>query len=249
MWLVLCDANDASAYWAHHELRARGVAPLELITADALSLADYWEHRVAGERVSIRFRLGALEVAGERLRGVLNRLYTVPVAHWRAAPQADRDYVQQELLALFLSWLHGLPCPVINRPTPQGLSGQWRPESEWAWLAQTAGLPVPPYRQSARDGVDEMKGERRLVAPGMLVQTVIVTGDAAAGAAAPPAVLAGCRRLAEIAGTHLLGVDFIAGAAGPWTFAGANPMPYLMLGGAALIEALAGQLAMHGGAA
>jgi len=120
MWLVLCDASDTSGLWVHQELRARGVAPLELITADALSMADYWEHRIAGERASIRFRVDNLDIAGEQLRGVVNRLYTVPIPHWRSAEQRDRDYVQQELIALFLSWLHALPCPVV-KAGPLGL--------------------------------------------------------------------------------------------------------------------------------
>ena len=249
MWLVLCDAGDASAVWAFQEMRRRGIAPLELLTADDLALADYWEHRIGKGRASIRFRAGALEVNGERLRGVLNRLYTVPVPHWQSKEKSDRDYVQQELIALFLSWLHALPCPVINRPAPQGLSGQWRCESEWVWLARQAGLAVAPYRQSAQDRIDEMKGERRLIPAGALAQTVIVAGEAAAGAVAPPPVIAACNRLAAIAGAELLGVDFIAGAAGPWTFAGASPMPFLTLGGEPLIELLCERLAMPRAAA
>src|SRR3954469_11822581 len=140
MWLVLCDASDASAVWVCQEMRRRGVAPVELLTADDLALADYWEHRVGKDGASIRFRAGALEIIGDRLGGVFNRLYTVPVPHWQSKPKSDRDYVQQEMVALFLSWLHALPCPVVNRPTPQGLSGQWRCESEWVWLARQAGL-------------------------------------------------------------------------------------------------------------
>jgi hypothetical protein len=249
MWLVLCDASDASAVWVCQEMRSRGVAPLELLTADDLALADYWEHRIGRGRASIRFRAGALDIDGELLHGVLNRLYSVPVPHWQSKPKSDRDYVQQELVALFLSWLHALPCPVINRPTPQGLSGQWRCESEWVWLARQAGLAVAPYRQSSRDRIDEMKGERRLVSAGALVQTVIVVGDAALGAAAPPPVIAACKRLARIARTELLGIDFTDGAAGPWTFAGANPVPFLTLGGQPLIEQLCERLAMPRAAA
>lgn len=246
MWLVLCDANDASAILAYQALRQRGVAPVELITADTLSLAAHWEHRIEADRASVRFRLAdGRAFDGDMLGGVLNRLYTVPIAHWRAAPKVDQDYVQQEMIAFFLSWLHALPCPVINRPTPQGLCGQWRPESEWVWLAQEAGLPVAPFRQSSFDRVDELKGEKRLVSPGAAIQTVMVIGDDVAGAPAPEPVTEGCRRLARSAGTDLLGVEFIPGAAGPWTFAGANPMPDLRWGGPALIEALCGLLAMQ----
>jgi hypothetical protein len=250
MWLVLCDANDASAILAFQALRARGIAPLELVTADALSLADEWEHRVEGDSASVRVRLGdGRAFDGSLLRGVLNRLYTAPTWHWRAAPTVDQEYVQQELIAFFLSWLHALPCPVINRPTPQGLCGRWRSESEWVCLAQRAGLPVAPFRQSSFDRVDEMRGEKRLLAPGISTRSVIVVDGAATGASAPDDVKAACARFAESAETDLIGLDFVEGAAGPWTFVGANPMPDLRWGGPGLIDALVHALATQRGPA
>jgi len=246
MWLVLCDANDASAMLAYQALRARGIAPLELITADALSVAEEWEHRVGGDAPSLRFRLGdGRSFEGGALRGVLNRLYTAPTWHWRAAAKADQEYVQQELIAFFLSWLNALPCPVINRPTPQGLCGRWRSESEWVCVAQRAGLPVAPYRQSSFDRVDEMRGEKRLIVPGTATRTAIVVNGAVTGPSAPDEVRQACVRFAKEAGTELIGLDFAEGAAGPWTFVGANPMPDLRWGGRALIDALADALAMR----
>ena len=239
MWLVLGDIYDASAAWVHSRLKARGLMPIEWISAEQLALSEFQEHRIEGRRSTLRFRTEAgLQVDGARLSGVVNRLYTVPIAHWRKAPKVDQDYVQQELVAFFLSWLAALPCPVINRPTPQGLCGQWRQESEWVWLAQQASLPVAPYRQSSSDRVDEMKGERRLVATGQAVRSAVVVGQRALGLAMPATVAAGCVRLGQLASTTLLGVDFVDGAAGPWTFAGASPTPDLRVGGEAVIDAL-----------
>lgn len=250
MWLVLSDAWDASAVWAHAELKARGLQPLEIISADQLALSEFLEHRIEGDQTTLRFRTEAgLQIDAARLSGVLNRLYTVPVTHWRKAPKVDQDYVQQEMVAFFLSWLAALPCTVINRPTPQGLCGQWRQESEWAWLAWQAGLPTAPYRQSCRDRIDEMKGERRMVAPGALVRSVIVAGDHVVGTPVPQAVLAACLRLARLASTHLLGIDFVDGPAGAWTFAGASPTPDLRVGGAGFIDALMRDLTIQKAAA
>jgi hypothetical protein len=247
MWLVLCDANDASAILAYQALQARGIAPLELITADALALADEWEHRVEGESASVRVRLGdGRAFDGSALRGVLNRLYTAPTWHWRAAAKVDQEYVQQELIAFFLSWLNALPCPVLNRPTPQGLCGRWRSEAEWVCLAQRAGVPVAPYRASSFDRIDEMRGEKRLIVPGASTCSIIVVDGVATGASAPDDVKAACVRFAKSAETNLIGLDFTDGAAGPWTFVGANPMPDLRLGGPALIAALLPALAMQG---
>jgi hypothetical protein len=246
MWLVLCDASDASAILAFQALRARGIAPLELVTADALSLADLWEHRIAGDTASIRVRLGdGRSFDDGALRGVLNRLYSVPTWHWRAAAQVDQEYVQQELIAFFLSWLNALPCPVLNRPTPQGLCGRWRSEPEWVCLAQRSGLPVAPYRASSFDRIDEMRGEKRLLAPGAQTRTIIVVDGTVTTTSAPDDVKEACMRFAKEAGTELLGLDFVEGAAGPWTFVGANPMPDLRWGGPALIDALVDALAMR----
>jgi len=243
MWLVLCETHDAAAAWAHSSLRARGLAPLEILSAEQLALSEFQEHRLEAARTTLRFRTeGGLQVDGQRLRGIVNRLWTVPTGHWRQASQADQGYVQQELFAFFLSWLHALPCPVLNRPTPQGLCGQWRQESEWAWLARQAGLPVAPYRQTSRDSVDESRGERRLVPAGALVQTAIVVGGRVVGAAVPPEIAAGCVRLSQLARTALLGVDLIGSAGAGWRFAGASPTPDLRLGGEPLVDALMHEL-------
>lgn len=247
MWLVLCDAHDVAAAWAGRRLRACGLEPLEIISADQLALSDFQEHRLEGRSGwTLRMRTEAgLQVDGTALQGVLNRLYTVPIGHWRQASEPDQSYVQQELVAFFLSWLFALRCPVINRPTPQGLCGAWRMESEWAWLARQAGLPVAAYRQTSRDRIDEAHGARRLVPPDTLVRTVIVAGGRVIGPALPPAIAEACARLAELAGTELLGVDFVGHAQQAWSFAGASPTPDLRLGGEALIATLLGALTRH----
>jgi hypothetical protein len=134
---------------------------------------------------------------------------------------------------------------VINRPTPQGLCGRWRSEAEWVCLAQRAGLPVGPYRASSFDRVDEMRGEKRLLTPSASTRTIIVANGTATEASAPDPVKTACVAFAKEAETDLLGLDFIDGAAGPWTFVGANPMPDLRWGGPALIDAIVEALAMR----
>ena len=237
MWLVLCPRTDSSALWAYQGLAARGLAPLELVSAEALACALHWEHRVGpgGATVAITLADGRT-IRAEMVRGVLNRLVTVPPEHLLLAAPSDREYAAQELNAFYMSWLHALPAPVLNRPTAQGLSGAWRHMSEWAWLAARAGLPAAPYRQSSRDPLPE-GGTTGLLAPDAPVRTVVVVGGRTCGAA-PAGVLEGCRRLAALAGTPLLGVELGQGAAGPWTFAGATPLPDLRAGGEALLDAL-----------
>jgi hypothetical protein len=240
MWLVICEPSDASALWAFDGLQRHGLTPLELLSPELLACSLRWEHRIDAHGASLAVTLaGGRRLDSGDLRGVLNRAYNVPLAMWRTAAEADRLYVQQEMFAFFLSWLHGLPCPVLNRPTAMGLAGTWRSESEWVCLAAKAGLPTPVFRQTSFDRLEESLGERRLRPLAAAVRTVITAGTSTAGAAAPPAIADGCIQLAALAETALLGVEFIEGSAGAWTFAGASPLPELSLGGEALLDALA----------
>jgi hypothetical protein len=59
------------------------------------------------------------------------------------------------------------------------------------------------------------------------------------GAAVTSAVGQACRRLAESAGTDLLGVDLFDAGHGDLVFAHATPFPILTLGGDGLIDGLA----------
>lgn len=243
MWLILCASNDISALWAYQGLKARGLEPLELVTAEMLASSLRWEHRVGADGASIDITLAdGRRIRGDTIHGVLNRLLSVPPGHLLLAHPADRDYATQELTAFYMSWLYSLPRPVLNRPRPPGLSGQWRHVSEWVWLASKAGLPVPDYRQSSHALIEETGAERRLVPIGTPVNTLIVIKGHVVGAPAPAEILTGSQRLAELSGTSLLGIEFAPGPASPWSFAGATSWPDLRLGGEALLDRLASVL-------
>lgn len=225
MWLVLCEAGDLAALRARRGLLARGLAPVEVVTAGVLACALAWEHRVGTWGASVRITLaGGRVLDGASVRGTLNRLVAAPTAHLVRATPADREYARQEVGALFLSWLESLPGPVVNRPSPQGLCGPLLHRSEWAALAAHAGLPAVPYVEAGGEPVPEP-----------WATTAIVAGEAFAG---PPEVAEGCRRLAALAGCALLGVGLSLTAEG-WALAGATPLPDLAAGGEAVLDALA----------
>jgi hypothetical protein len=98
---------------------------------------------------------------------------------------------------------------------------------------------VPSYRQSDFGAEAWPPG---IFPPGTPLRTVLVLAGQTAGAAAPEEILDGCRRLAQLAETPLLGIDFAAGPAGAWTFAGAGPAPDLRLGGDRFLDQLAAAL-------
>jgi hypothetical protein len=243
-WLVLCDNNDLSALGAYQKLRDCGLEPLELIGGRELIFAVDWEHRLNGSTIYTSITLGdGRQLQSDALKGVLNRISYLPIGHWHAADQADKDYVRSEWSAFFLSWLSALPCPVINRPTPLGLFGRWRHESEWIWLAIRAGLPVPTYRQSSYDRVRTELGEGRLTTNNKVHCSVVVFNGRVYGSDAggdiPDDIAGGCVRLAERASTELLGIQFSNSEKDGLSFLGATPFPDLRTGGMPLIEALA----------
>jgi hypothetical protein len=228
MWLVLCDRTDLAALWAFRGLAARGLEPLELVTADALAYALRWEHRVGAEGASIAVELaGGRRIEGEGVRGVLNRLVGVPDGHLRHATPADREYAAQELSAFFLSWLASLPGPVLNEATAQGLSGRWRHRSEWLALAAEAGLPTAPFRMNGAQPEEAMWKAHR--------SALVVCGEALG---APDPLAAGCVQMAALAGTGILGVDFDR----EWRVTGATPLPDLRSGGEPALDLIAAAL-------
>jgi hypothetical protein len=244
MYLVLGPPDDPSALWAYQGLEARGLEPLEWVSSEMLVGAERWEHRLGAQGVSLEVTLAdGRTIHSDAIRGVFNRLKSVPTEGLLSAHPADHDYAAQELAAFFLSWLNALPPPVLNRPTPEGLSGAWRHRPEWMYLAQRAGLPTSRYRQSNRAAPDPSGGYGRLVPPSTPAETVLVLADHVIGTPLSPDLQNGCRRLARLAHTALLGIEFAAGPPGcPWTFAGATPVPDLRLGGKALLDALAAVL-------
>jgi hypothetical protein len=235
MYFVLCSAMDIPAQWAHQGLLAAGL-DARLLTAEMLESATQWEHHLDSSTDSISFVLAdGQHISGTDVQGVLNRLMAPSQNLLRRAVPADRDYALQETTAFYLSWLNSLSCPMLNQPTPQGLAGRWLHLSELTLFAHQAGLATLPYRQSGNDAPEA--GYQPSPSPSK-TQVVLLDGEVF-GAPLPAAVGDGCRNLARLLQTRLLGVDFHFTEQDRWTFAFANPMPDLQIGGPRLVEALA----------
>jgi hypothetical protein len=239
MWLVLSEEKDGAALWAYQGLKDRGLYPLKRITPESLTLGVQWEHYLGekGQHIQITLADGC-QISHEMVQGVINRLVSVPFGWQGLTHQDDREYAIQELTAFYMSWLYTLPCQVLNRPAPQGLCGPWRHLSEWLYLAAQAGLPIPPYRQSSENAKVEAEWLMRLTTSVFSRFTVFVVGERVIGVPIAPQLQLGCRHLAKLSGTLLLGVDFATTATGDWVFAGATPLPDLRQGGEALLDVL-----------
>lgn len=234
MFFLLADSGDAAALWAHRGLRERGLDPLEFVTPTMLAASPHWEHRVgvSGVDTSILFHRDRL-LSSHGARAVLNRIGFLSADLFSRGKPDDRQYAQMELTALVMSCLHGLDCPVLNRPTAQGMAGSWRHPSEWAMLAGRAGLMTYPFRQKA--GQDPVM----TAAPPLLPRKTLFVAGAQVSGEAPKEVGEACLRLAALSRTALLGIEFVDGPGGPWTFADATPQPDFRLGGDPFLDTLA----------
>jgi len=251
MWLVLCGAADKAAHWAYAELRRAGLEPLHIVAEEALAMPIAFEHRLSIRGVSTRLQLASgLVINSHEIEGVLNRVVGVPALHLYQAAPPERDYALQELYALYLSWLAGLPAPVLNRPSPLGLSGPVLHASTWMALAAAAGLDIGTYCLADDDlAAIESPGAAMFGSPFAPAwaagdsasadgrATVIVTSGRVVGSDPPAPVRGGCLALARRAGLDLMGAEFRV-KGGSWRFEGATALPDLRQGGPALIDAL-----------
>jgi hypothetical protein len=237
VWLVLCHGTDAAAIWAYQELSRRGLQPLELITAETLALGAVFRSRIGTANRAIEIRLSDGRILdSRRVRGTINRLQWVPAEAVQLGTPADQAYALQELYAFYMGWLYSLPRPMLNPPTPQGLSGRWRYPSEWTWLAGQSGLTVRPLCITPAN--HDLVAAQSLQSPSPGVRRTILVLDGEVVGNPPEPVVDGVEHLSAMANTPLLGVDFDVDDDGRWIFAGVSVSPDLRNGGDALLDRL-----------
>ena len=78
------------------------------------------------------------------LRGVINLLPAVLPGELLFYPPEERDYQSAELHALLTALLSILPCRVVNRATPAGLTGPFNNPLGWHHLARRLSIPTAP---------------------------------------------------------------------------------------------------------
>jgi hypothetical protein len=244
VWLVIAAEYDEAARWAAGELPSAGIDPLLYITDSDLMDAT-WEHRLGKDGIHSHLTLSDGRVIDScEVHGTLNRLQLAPAP--RLSPE-DRDYGFHEMSALTMSWLSSLPGPVFNQPDSRGLAGAWRSPGEWAMLTAEAGLTAAPVTVDSATAWTPADNGWRLWPPFASINEDVIVAANAVFSVEPLSdeTLAGCRRLACLAETSILGIVFsCATCGGNPEIAGVTPLPDLRAGGPELIEALA--LAMKG---
>lgn len=157
-----------------------------------------WRYRVGAPSESVAV-VGGQRVRAADFAGVVVRLPRVDPSDLPHIDARDQTYVAAEMTSFLVAWLSALPCPVLNRPSPNCLTGPpWQPEE---WLARGARLGIPVLAR--RDGL-----------PGNTADTTLTLIGTRHLGAAHPAVRAGARRLAAAAGVALLSLRYAGRGAG-----------------------------------
>jgi hypothetical protein len=202
--IVIASRGDRVAREFAERYAAAGV---RLMTPKDLSVTG-WRHRPALIHTSTAVAAGQPLARGD-ITGVITRLAFVAEYDLDHIVPADRTYVAAEMTALLRCWLAELPCPILNPPTPNCLSGPYWSHAKWVFTAGRLGLPITPVcqrltRSTAMAALSEVQ---------TTALPVTVVGSRCFGEA-HPTLGQQARRLADAAGVDLLTVYFSGSEAG-----------------------------------
>ncbi len=231
--MVLTEPTDPDGAWLTRGLQAKGLEPVLHLTTDDLVQGATWVHTVGEEGAGFMVQLAdGTTIRSEQIAGVVNRIGYITPAHAIDVVDTDREYVLHELNAFFMSWLASVQALVLNPPTARGLAGAWRPRSEWAHLASQAGLDHMPVT-SSDSGLEPARlgtahdGLTAITVAGGIVDNGLSDG-----------LRQSSLRLAELAATPLLGMEFVVDGEGGLALAAVTPQPSLQAVGDAVIDAI-----------
>jgi hypothetical protein len=197
--LVLARGDDLGA-WAVAVAIARrqGRDAVTVVRPEQLATGR-WVHRVTSDGARTKVSLaGGLDLVDHDIGAVLNRIDGIPPLRFLRSSERDRAYAGAELEALFVSWLHGLDCPVVNPIDAHGPFGRWT-RLRWLTLAADLGLPIADRQPAPRPYAVQSPD-----------QDVVVVGQAVFGRLAPR-FGGSCTEVARAAGCSLVAFRFSDG--------------------------------------
>ena len=196
--IVIASRGDGAARDFVERYAAAGA---RLMTPQDLSVVG-WRHRPGTIDTSTAVVAGQPLAPGD-ITGVITRLACVAEYDLDYIVPADRTYVAAEMTALLRCWLAELPCPILNPPTPNCLSGPYWSHAKWVFTAGRLGLPITPVcrRLTRSTAVAALSEVQTTALP------VTVVGSRCFGEV-HPILGQQARQLADAAGVDLLTVYF-----------------------------------------
>lgn len=233
MILILAEATDQPALWLRARLADATGFPVRILTPAQLLCSRSIVHRVDTEGSGFRIETSAGPCFdSDEVRGLVNRIVTVPKAHLARASEPDRRYAEEEVFAFLLGWLGGLDCPVINPASPDCLGGAWPGPVAIRQFAADAGLVCAPV--SLCPGAADPPPDAFSPSD----QTHFVLDGRVIGPKVPATTRDRLLAFAHLWGTRLLQIHSGGGGEGCRRFGGATAIPDYRLGGRSLVRAL-----------
>lgn len=111
--LILCNEHDAIALALYQQL-IKNNTTVSLVTAEELMYARSWIHEINSKgKVTTEIALqNGKTIHSDKLKAVWNRIRFFPMLHF--ANETDRYYAQNEMSALFFSFLNSLDKVMVN---------------------------------------------------------------------------------------------------------------------------------------
>jgi hypothetical protein len=149
MFYILLNTNDTPAIWLYHQLRKQGFTEIEMVTAEELLYNKKLFLQMAGGKAIYRIELADGRVlCNDTCKGFINRIKYLPYGLVQTFAGGERNYVSQEVQAMFHYWFASLSNVLFNTCTTNGFSGSIKSKIEWLMLAKTAGFTTLPFFQN-----------------------------------------------------------------------------------------------------
>ena len=146
--LILCNQNDAIAFALYKKLSNLGDS-ICLVTAEELVFAPSWHHEINPKgkgTTKIMLRNGRV-IDSEKLKSVWNRIRFFSMPHFKN--ENDQSYAQNEMFALYISFLKSINNVLINPLEILDLAIEEENLLFQKMMAVNAGLPVLDHHFSS----------------------------------------------------------------------------------------------------
>jgi len=184
-------ARDATTDWSEQEA---------VLLTPADIFCKGWRTRIGGVR-DWSIVANGQQWPIRSVSGVVSRLPCILARELFDIQPDDRPFAAAEATAFALFFLSSIPCPVVNRPTPNCLNGpNWQPE-QWVRACLEA---VVPFKASCRRTNEVINPE---TASSCLRSVIVLAGKCLEDTS--DGCLAGVLRLARLANVTFLQVYFM----------------------------------------
>lgn len=218
---LLLNKGDEAGVRLFRSLQNEGVTTLKMISAEELVYASRVNAGVKDGKAYFDIQLqNGLVLNNKNVKACLNRVSFLPLEHAERFQPEDRQYVSQELTAIFTFLFSCMPNQLFNSATGMGLSGRSRGRLQWLELARLAGFETINFN-FGRNSFNDLTS-----LPTPSDTAILYFNGKCYGPVLPVDLLLEdlCTQLGLLSEERVLEI-YIRTINGRWAFVGANTLP------------------------